>query len=96
MLAIAGGKGGVGKTTTALGVGVALATRRRDPVVVDADADLPNLHLVADVDGGGVEAVADGTDVERASIPSDRFEGVRVLGSRPGAPVARALRTLVT
>ena len=96
MLAIAGGKGGVGKTTTAIGVGVALATRRRDPVVVDADVDLPNLHLVADVEDGGIEAVAEGTDVETASTPSHRFDGIRVLGSRPGAPIARALRSLVT
>jgi septum site-determining protein MinD len=96
MLAIAGGKGGVGKTTTAIGVGVALAARRRDPIVVDADATLPNLHLVADVEDGGIEAVADGTDVEAASTPSHRFDGIRVLGSRPGAPIARALRALVT
>lgn len=96
MLAIAGGKGGVGKTTSALGVGVALAARRRDPVIVDADADAPNLHLVADVTDSGVTALADGSPVEDAAAPSARYDGVSVVGSRPGAPVGRALRHLVT
>ncbi|MGM0399600.1 MAG: MinD/ParA family ATP-binding protein [Halobacteriota archaeon] len=96
MLAIAGGKGGVGKTTTALGVGVALAARRRNPVVVDADRDTPNLHLVADVDDGGIEALADGASVDDASAVSRRYEGIRILGSYAGGPVDRALRRLVT
>lgn len=49
MLAVTGGKGGSGKTTTALGVASALAERRRRPLVVDCDLDAPNLHLRADV-----------------------------------------------
>lgn len=40
MLAVAGGKGGVGKTTTALAVAAALP---RTPLVVDADRAMPNL-----------------------------------------------------
>lgn len=47
MLAIAGGKGGCGKTTTALALGQALTD---DCVVVDADRDMPNLHSMAGVD----------------------------------------------
>ncbi|UWG48379.1 RecA-superfamily ATPase implicated in signal transduction, inactivated [Halanaeroarchaeum sp. HSR-CO] len=96
MLAIAGGKGGVGKTTTALGVGVALAARRRNPVVVDADRDTPNLHLVADVDDGGIEALADGVSIDDASTVSRGYEGIRIIGSYAGGPVGRALRQLVT
>ncbi|GAB3422364.1 hypothetical protein GCM10027435_26990 [Haloparvum alkalitolerans] len=47
MIAIAGGKGGAGKTTTALGLAAALPGT---PTVVDADWDLPNLHALAGVD----------------------------------------------
>lgn len=46
MLAIAGGKGGSGKTTTALGLATALDGRT---LVVDLDRDMPNLHAMADV-----------------------------------------------
>lgn len=46
MLAVAGGKGGCGKTTTALCLGRSLAGTTR---VVDADAAMPNLHAMAGV-----------------------------------------------
>jgi septum site-determining protein MinD len=49
VLAVAGGKGGSGKTTTALGVAAALVERRRHPLVVDCDLDAPNLHVRAGV-----------------------------------------------
>jgi septum site-determining protein MinD len=52
MLAIAGGKGGVGKTTTALGLAAALPDR---PLVVDADQDMPDLHALAGVTRDGPE-----------------------------------------
>jgi len=50
MLAIAGGKGGCGKTTVALGVGQALGTTTGRSLVVDTDRDMPNLHRRAGVD----------------------------------------------
>jgi septum site-determining protein MinD len=46
MLAIAGGKGGCGKTTTTLGLAAALDGAT---AVVDADTDMPNLHALAGV-----------------------------------------------
>ncbi|POG57234.1 nucleotide-binding protein, partial [Haloferax marisrubri] len=56
MLAIAGGKGGSGKTTTTLG----LASALDGPVLaVDADRDMPNLHAMAGVERPG-DAAADG------------------------------------
>ena len=60
MLAIAGGKGGAGKTTTAL----CLARALSGPVTVaDADTDMPNLHLLSGVDRDPtLAAVADGAD----------------------------------
>lgn len=62
MFAIAGGKGGCGKTTAALGLARALANRGETPLVVDADVDMPDLHLLAGVaptpDAGDVAAGA--------------------------------------
>jgi septum site-determining protein MinD len=45
-IVITSGKGGVGKTTTAANVGVALAARGARVVLVDADVGLRNLDLV--------------------------------------------------
>jgi septum site-determining protein MinD len=49
MLVIAGGKGGCGKTTTALGLAAVLAERGAPAVVADADRDMPDLHALAGV-----------------------------------------------
>ncbi|WP_336359603.1 MinD/ParA family ATP-binding protein [Haladaptatus sp. ZSTT2] len=49
MLAVAGGKGGCGKTTTTLGLAGALARAEREVVAVDADRAMPNLHELAGV-----------------------------------------------
>ncbi|KDS92290.1 cell division inhibitor MinD [Halorubrum saccharovorum] len=43
MIAVAGGKGGSGKTTTTLGLARALSRRGAPVVAADADWDLPNL-----------------------------------------------------
>lgn len=47
MLAVAGGKGGSGKTTTTLGLARALSRRGAPAVAADADWDLPNLARLA-------------------------------------------------
>lgn len=47
---VAGGKGGVGKTTTAVNVGVALEDAGYDVVVVDADLGMANLAAMVDVE----------------------------------------------
>lgn len=96
MLAVTGGKGGCGKTTTALGLAAVGTERRRNPIVVDGDVDMPNLHIRADADDDGIDRLADGTPLEDAVSPSSRFPGVDVLGARPGAPLERALRALIT
>jgi septum site-determining protein MinD len=61
MLAIAGGKGGCGKTTTTHRLGHALTARGATPLLVDADVEMPDLHRVAGVPRRpGLPAVADG------------------------------------
>ncbi|WP_280586284.1 P-loop NTPase [Halorubrum sp. Boch-26] len=47
MIAVAGGKGGSGKTTTTLGLARALSRRGAPAVAADADWDLPNLARLA-------------------------------------------------
>jgi len=47
---IAGGKGGVGKTTTAVNVGAALEEADYDVVTVDADLGMANLAAMLDVE----------------------------------------------
>lgn len=86
MLAIAGGKGGTGKTTTALGLATVLGAARerstgpprgaeRSVLVVDADVDVPDLHAMA--------------GVAREPTVLDDPDGLAVPG-RPGVRVAPA------
>ena len=80
MLAIAGGKGGCGKTTTALGLARALAELGNRPLVVDADLDMPDLHHRASVDSDpGLTAAADSERPTDITQSSDRFPGIDIL-----------------
>ena len=45
-IAIAGGKGGVGKTTVAVNLGMALAMGGRDVVLLDADLAMANIDVL--------------------------------------------------
>lgn len=95
MLAIAGGKGGCGKTTTAVGLAAALAEQRRRPLVVDVDVDMPNLDLLADVPvEPGLDHVAGGGALRAATHDSARFPGVSVVPATPGADAREALDRL--
>lgn len=94
-LAVSGGKGGCGKTTTALALAGTLVESRREPVVVDCDRDMPNLHVYADTqDDPGVDAVAAGASLASAVHVAAQPTGVRVLPGRPGSNVAAALAAL--
>jgi len=80
MLAIAGGKGGCGKTTTAVGLARALATPGTRPLVVDADIDMPDLHHRTEVDREpGIAAAVESEDPRAVAQRSDRFPGVDIL-----------------
>jgi len=96
MLAVAGGKGGSGKTTTALGLARTLARRGAEPLVLDADCDMPDLHHVAGIErGGGVDALARGAPLARACQHPPAFPGVAVVtAGQPGrtGPALRATR----
>jgi len=50
MIAIAGAKGGCGKTVTTLGLTEAFARTGTPAIAIDADRQLPNLHVTAGVD----------------------------------------------
>jgi septum site-determining protein MinD len=92
MLAIAGGKGGSGKTTTALGLASVMARRGLDPVVVDCDCDMPDLHHLLDIDRArGIDAVASGESIERACRSSTTAPGVRCLTAGDRSNVDAAL-----
>lgn len=86
MFAVAGGKGGTGTTTTALGLASALPG---PTTVVDADVDMPDLHLLAGVDREPTLAAVDG-DRRPSTLPQSRpgASGVSVLPApTPGGEV---------
>lgn len=83
MLAIAGGKGGCGKTTTTLGLAAALPERT---VAVDLDRGMPDLHALANVDREPTVAAAEPSRATQ-SIPD--ADGVEILAA-PRTDVDRA------
>lgn len=80
MLAIVGGKGGCGKTTTALGLALAFGASGDRSLVVEADIDMPNLHTRAGTSlTPGLDAVADGEPPHAVAHRSEDFPNVDVL-----------------
>jgi septum site-determining protein MinD len=51
IIAVASGKGGVGKTTLVANLGIALASLGKKVIMVDADLDMANLELVLGMEG---------------------------------------------
>jgi len=78
--AFAGGKGGVGKTITALNVGVELSRNGYDVIVVDADIEMTDLGRLVTVDTTpGIHEVLAGDAAPMAAVV-DGPEDVRILG----------------
>lgn len=89
MLAIAGGKGGCGKTTTALGIATALARRGHAPTVVDADHEMPALHLAAGINEFPcLTDFIEGNSPDHISQPMPDEPDVSVVPAPLSAPVS--------
>ncbi|WP_226010142.1 MinD/ParA family ATP-binding protein [Halomicrobium salinisoli] len=99
MLAVVGGKGGCGKTTTTACLARALAAEGAAPVAVDADRDMPDLHLVAGAPAEpGLGRLASG-GLRAATHRASELHGVRVVPAGDGSDAdltdaARRLRSL--
>lgn len=93
MLAIAGGKGGCGKTTTALGLARTLARRGCQPLVVDADCDMPDLHHLGGINREeGLDALNDGERLSSVVRESRTCPGVALLTAGQPSATAPGLR----
>lgn len=103
MLAVAGGKGGVGKTTTALAIGCVLAEHGDRPLVADLDRDMPDLARRAGIEHsqpvaappavGGVRPAGGGEhdgDGDRGVRGTPRRRGLDALAA--GAPLEDVVR----
>lgn len=74
-VAVTSGKGGVGKTSTAVALAIELAQRDLDVIVIDGDIAGPNVHLLADVTN--IELGVDTTNLE-LNLPESSY-GFRVV-----------------
>ncbi len=91
MLAIAGGKGGCGKTTTTIGVATALVARGRRPLAVEADLGMPDLHTRLGLDRDpGLDRVTAGRPVEEVARDSPRHPGISACPAGEAEPPVAA------
>ncbi|WP_254544366.1 MinD/ParA family ATP-binding protein [Halomarina pelagica] len=104
MLAVAGGKGGVGKTTTTLCLAEALARIEGRAVAVDADREMPDLARAAGLEDGtreaprgDVAAIAEGRSPGEAGRPLPSNPRVTVVSTRrcSAATLRRALSAML-
>jgi cellulose biosynthesis protein BcsQ len=80
MIAITGAKGGCGKTTTTLGLAEEFARRGTPTLIVDADRQLPNLHVAADVDRKPtIASVSEGDTLTEFAHQYPANDNIRVL-----------------
>lgn len=81
---LAGGKGGVGKTTVAANVAIGLVKHDYDVAVVDADLGMTNLDVLLDVDPDiGVHSVL-GDDEDVSDATHKQGEGLTIVPGERG------------
>ena len=100
---VAGGKGGVGKTTTAVNVAAAMEEEGYDIVVVDADLGMANLAAMLDVEPetsihqilGGGHAVSEAlTDVQAALTIIPGEQSLEAFADADPAKLKKVIKTL--
>ncbi len=102
----ASGKGGVGKSTIAAALAVALATRGRRVLLLDGDLGLRSLDLILGLQDASLYELADCLErrctLEEATVPHKEYPSLHLLsGGQQARPkdfaakdLARVLRTL--
>ena len=102
IVAIAGGKGGVGKSLVAANIGIFLATLGKRVILVDASFGAPNLHLFAGVPRPlrtlSEALAANGPTLAELAVPT-HVPGVKLIGgvfdppwiAEPGPAAVRLL-----
>jgi septum site-determining protein MinD len=84
VLTLAGGKGGVGKTTVAANVAVGLVKNGYDVAVVDGDLGMTNLDVLLDVDPDvGVHSVL-GEDEDVDEATKEQGDGLTIVPGERG------------
>ncbi len=86
VVAIASGKGGVGKTTTSVNLSIALAKHNRRAVLLDADLGLANADVLCGLMPKArlESAVADGADFSLEDLAIDAPGGFRLIPGSVG------------
>jgi septum site-determining protein MinD len=83
IIVVTSGKGGVGKTTTTANLGMVLAKRGRQVVVVDADFGLRNLDLLLGLENRvvytSIEVIAEECRLDQALVRDKRHPGLVLL-----------------
>lgn len=82
MIAIAGAKGGCGKTVTTIGLAEAFGRRGTATIAVDADRQLPNVHVAGGVDREPtLAALESGADIDAVAQSSPRVSKVGLVSA---------------
>ena len=84
VIAVTGGKGGVGKTSVSINLGIALAQRGRRPVLLDADLGLANVDVLLGLTPKRNLADVLAGECELTDILLDGPGGIRIIPASSG------------